>query len=114
MITEVLAVALAASLRESEVEIAASEIQMERPALREHGDWSSNVALVTAKKVGRNPRELAEELVKAVESASVSVIERMEVAGPGFINFYLSPQWLHDVLIEVLTEGEESYARLDT
>ena len=59
MITEVLAAALAASLRESEVEIAVSEIQMERPALREHGDWSSNVALVTAKKVGRNPRELA-------------------------------------------------------
>ena len=49
---------------------------MERPALREHGDWSSNVALVTAKKVGRNPREIAEELVKAEESASVTVIER--------------------------------------
>ena len=106
MITEVLAAALADSLRELQVEIAVSEIQMERPALREHGDWSSNVALVTAKKIGRNPRELAEELVKAVESESVDLIERMEVAGPGFINFYLSPRWLHDVLIKVLTEGE--------
>ena len=113
MITEVLAAALADSLRELQVEIAVSEIQMERPALREHGDWSSNVALVTAKKIGRNPRELAEELVKAVESESVDLIERMEVAGPGFINFYLSPRWLHDVLIKVLTEGEAGYARLD-
>ncbi len=111
MITEVLAAVLADSLRESKIEIAVSEIQMERPALLEHGDWSSNIALVTSKKVGRNPRELAEELVKAVESASVDLIERMEVAGPGFINFYLSPRWLHDVLMEVLSEGEESYAR---
>ena len=87
MITEVLADALANSLRESEIEIAVSEIHMERPALREHGDWSSNVALVTAKKVGRNPRELAAELVKAVEAESVDLIERMEVAVPGFINF---------------------------
>ncbi|MBM36517.1 MAG: arginine--tRNA ligase [Acidimicrobiaceae bacterium] len=111
VITEVLATALADSFSELDIQIAASEIQMERPSLREHGDWSSNVALMTSKSLGRNPRELAEDLVKLVELKSLDSIERMEVAGPGFINFHLAPQWLHDVLTDVLTQGEDGYAR---
>ena len=111
MITEVLATALADSFSELDIQIAASEIQMERPSLREHGDWSSNVALMTSKSLGRNPRELAEDLVKLVELKSLDSIERMEVAGPGFFNFHLAPQWLHDVLTDVLTQGEDGYAR---
>ena len=111
MITEVLAQALADSFRELDIEIAATDVQMERPGAREHGDWSSNVALVMSKRLERNPRELATELAKIVESRDFNVIDRIEVAGPGFINFYLSPQWLHDVLIDVLTQGEHDYAR---
>ena len=113
MITEVLAEALADSFRELNIEIAAPEIQMERPGAREHGDWSSNVALVMSKRLGRNPRELAEELAKLVESQSFKLIHKIEVAGPGFINFHLSPQWLHDVLMNVLVQGERDYARLN-
>ena len=101
------------SLRESKIEVAVNEIQMERPSLRDHGDWSSNISLVISKKAGRNPRELANELVEAIERFSNPLIERMEVAGPGFINFYLSPRWLHDVMLEVLGEGEEGYSRLE-
>ena len=111
MITEVLAQALADSFRELDIEIAATDVQMERPGAREHGDWSSNVALVMSKRLERNPRELATELAKIVESRDFNVIDRIEVAGPGFINFYLSPRWLHDVLIDVLTQGEQDYAR---
>ena len=113
MITEVLSAALMDSLRESKIEVAVNEIQMERPSLRDHGDWSSNISLVISKKAGRNPRELATELVEAIERFSNPLIERMEVAGPGFINFYLSPRWLHDVMLEVLGEGEEGYSRLE-
>ena len=91
MITEVLAQALADSFRELDIEIAATDVQMERPGAREHGDWSSNVALVMSKRLERNPRELATELAKIVESRDFNVIDRIEVAGPGFINFYLSP-----------------------
>ena len=113
MITEVLSAALMDSLRESKIEVAVNEIQMERPSLRDHGDWSSNISLVISKEAGRNPRELANELVEAIERFSNPLIERMEVAGPGFINFYLSPRWLHDVMLEVLGEGEEGYSRLE-
>ena len=111
VITEVLAQALADSFRELDTEIAATDVQMERPGAREHGDWSSNVALVMSKRLERNPRELATELAKIVESRDFNVIDRIEVAGPGFINFYLSPEGLHDGLIDVLTHGEHDYAR---
>ncbi len=111
MITKVLAAALADALSELGIDVAPSEIHMERPAQREHGDWSSNVALVMSKQAGRNPRELAAELLTVLESTSVDQIQRAEVAGPGFVNFHLSPQWLHDVLTEVISQGEDGYAR---
>ena len=58
MIRESLATALRAALVDVGLEPPA-EIHLERPARREHGDWSSNVAMATAKAAGRNPRELA-------------------------------------------------------
>ena len=88
-------------------------VQLERPARREHGDWSSNVALATSKAAGRKPRELAEELARALTDAPPRHVERVEVAGPGFVNFHLHESWLHDVLTEVVEGGEEGYARLD-
>lgn len=88
-------------------------IELERPARREHGDWSTNVALALAKAVGTNPRELATRLVAALEADPPRHVERVEVAGPGFVNFHLAPSWLHEVLTEVVTQGEEGYARHD-
>ena len=92
--------------------IAAPEtINLERPARREHGDWSSNVALASAKAAGRNPRELATVLVEGLTANPPPHVERVELAGPGFVNFHLRPTWLHDVLREVVGQGEEDYAR---
>lgn len=88
-------------------------IELERPARREHGDWSTNVALALAKAAGTNPRELATRLVAALEADPPRHVERVEVAGPGFVNFHLAPTWLHEVLTEVVTQGEEGYARHD-
>lgn len=90
------------------------EIGLEQPARREHGDWSSNVVMAHAKRLGRNPRELATELVDALNAAPPAHVERVEVAGPGFVNFHLAPSWLHDVLVDVVRAGEEGYARSDT
>src|SRR5919106_5732307 len=70
-------------------------IQFEHPKRREHGDWATNVALALAK--GGNPRTLAAELVERLPSSDL--VASVEVAGPGFINFRLSPGWLHDVVI---------------
>ncbi|MEY2434524.1 MAG: arginyl-tRNA synthetase [Acidimicrobiaceae bacterium] len=88
-------------------------VQLERPSRREHGDWSSNVALATAKAVGRNPRELATALAEWLMAHPPSHVERVELAGPGFVNFHLRPTWLHDVLVDVVEAGEQNYARTD-
>jgi arginyl-tRNA synthetase len=88
-----------------------AEIHLERPARREHGDWSTNVALASAKAAGRPPRELAAELARTLQDDPPLHVERVEVAGPGFVNFHLRPGWLHDVLGQVVEEGETGFAR---
>jgi arginyl-tRNA synthetase len=90
------------------------EVHLERPARREHGDWSTNVALATAKAAGRPPRQLAADLARALEDDPPVHVERVEVAGPGFVNFHLRPGWLHDVLRDVVADGEGGFARNDS
>jgi arginyl-tRNA synthetase len=87
-------------------------VELERPARPEHGDWSSNVALKTSKALGRNPREVATLLAGFLNVNLPKHVTAVEIAGPGFLNFRLVDSWLHDVIIEVLAEGTENYARL--
>jgi arginyl-tRNA synthetase len=112
MITDELTAALRDSLAGLDVEPPAV-IALERPARLENGDWSSNVALATAKEAGRRPRDLAEELATALLADLPSHVARVEVAGPGFINFYLREGWLYDVLVEVVEGGVASYGAPD-
>jgi arginyl-tRNA synthetase len=88
-------------------------ITLERPARREHGDWSSNVAMATAKQLGRNPRELATQIAERLNATPPTHVDAVEVAGPGFVNFRLRGTWLHDVLNDVVTQGEAGYASFD-
>jgi arginyl-tRNA synthetase len=64
-----------------------SDVTIERPKNRDHGDWASSVALKLSKSLGANPRELAQELADALQQ--VEGISSVEVAGPGFINIRL-------------------------
>src|SRR5690349_391513 len=73
---------------------------------REHGDWQTNVALVLAKQVGAPPREVAQRLVDPLQAAPPRHVERVEIAGPGFVNFFLAPTWLHDVLTAAVDAGD--------
>jgi arginyl-tRNA synthetase len=114
LIRDQLADALRTALDTLEVDPLPDEIQLERPARREHGDWSSNVALATAKKAGRNPRELAMALAEVLNASPPDHVLAVEVAGPGFVNFRLADSWLHDVLADVVDEGVDGYARLDS
>jgi arginyl-tRNA synthetase len=75
------------------------EVEFEHPRKREHGDWATNVALRLAS--GGNPRSLAQELVDRLPDSEL--VERVEVAGPGFLNFFLTPSWLHDVVRRAAT-----------
>jgi arginyl-tRNA synthetase len=74
------------------------------PKQKDHGDFATNVALALAKPAGRAPREVAQVVVDALPEASF--VERVEVAGPGFINVFLTGDWLHDTLRRIADEGE--------
>ena len=93
--------------------VEASSVHLERPGRREHGDWSTNIAMVTAKRAGTNPRALATSLVEVLERSLPTHVVSVEIAGPGFVNFRLDDGWLHDALAAVLAEGEDGYARPD-
>lgn len=67
--------------------LTAADITLERPRLREHGDWAATVAMRLAKRVGRPPREVAEELARGL--TAVAGVASAEVAGPGFVNIRL-------------------------
>lgn len=79
------------------------EFVIERTRSRAHGDFASNIALLLAKMVSRKPRELAEAIVAALPQDDA--IERVEIAGPGFINFFLSPSAYHAELHRVFEQG---------
>jgi arginyl-tRNA synthetase len=110
MIRDVLEGSLRSALDKVGVD-APADIALERPGRREHGDWSSNVALATAKAAQTNPRELAQRIVDVISADMPPHVTKVEIAGPGFVNFHLAPTWLHDVLADVVTQGEANYAR---
>jgi len=84
----------------------AQGLALEPARQREHGDWQSNVAMQLAKGVGRSPRDLAAEIAAAVGASPPNHLARVEVAGPGFLNFHLDGSWLHDVLRAVVAAGD--------
>ena len=80
------------------------DIQLERPKNADHGDFSSNLAMMLAKPLRQNPRAIADSLVKALPASEY--ISRIEIAGAGFINFYLSPKARQSVVHEIQQQGE--------
>ena len=91
------------------------EIVLEKPRERSHGDLSTNLALMLAKRVGRKPRELAGELAAGLE-LDRDLVESVEIAGPGFINFRLGRSyqvarllalWSGEALEEIRTGGDK-------
>ena len=84
------------------------EPQLERTRDPKHGDFTSNVALRVAKKLSRPPREIAAEIVAALPESAL--VENVEVAGPGFINFALAPAAYDQEIRDILAQGE-AYGR---
>ncbi len=80
--------------------IAGIEPVLEHPAELSHGDYSTNVALVAAKRQGASPREVAEKIVAKL--GTVEGVSKIEVAGAGFINFHLSRESLAESVSEIL------------
>ncbi len=72
------------------------EINWEHPGDLVHGDYSTNIALIASKKIGKNPKEVAESIVESIQKDLPEDIEKIEVAGVGFINIYLSHSFFID------------------
>jgi arginyl-tRNA synthetase len=92
-------------LAESVGSIVGSPVELERPADPSHGDYATNAALQLAPQRRRPPRELAAEI--AAEATALREVERVEVAGPGFVNLWLAPGWYGDLLAEILAQGRD-------
>ncbi len=78
---------------------------LDRPPNADFGDYSTNAAMLLAPVVGRPPREVAEELRAGLE-AGLAGAERVEVAGPGFLNLFLSDTWHREVVAAILDAGD--------
>jgi arginyl-tRNA synthetase len=96
------AVAAAVEAGELAVQVPA-EVAVERPRVREHGDYATNVALKLAKAAGRPPREVAELVAGRLRAADG--VAAVEVAGPGFLNVRLAEAALGRVALEVVAAG---------
>jgi len=79
---------------------------LERPKKAGHGDYATNAALLLAPAAGRPPREVAEQLRSALSDSLGDRLERTEVAGPGFLNLFLSDAWYADAVDRILAAGE--------
>lgn len=88
------------------------DFAVEVPNDVKNGDVSANIAMVGARAFGMAPRKIAEAILAAMPSIENSCIDRVEIAGPGFINLFLSPAWFVSVLLAVDAEGE-NYGRTD-
>ena len=84
---------------------------VEIPGDRAHGDLAANAAMVSARAFRQPPRKIAETLLRHLE-LSGTYLERAEVAGPGFLNFFLSPAYYAAVVADILEQGED-YGRSD-
>ncbi|MFM2357595.1 MAG: hypothetical protein RJA61_332 [Candidatus Parcubacteria bacterium] len=82
--------------------IESAGISLEFPETLLHGDFSTNIALIEAKKLGKNPKELAEEIKSHLETGSLSEVEKVEIAGPGFINFTLKKEFFAEEIKNIL------------
>ncbi|GAE92545.1 arginyl-tRNA synthetase [Gracilibacillus boraciitolerans JCM 21714] len=94
----------------SESEILA--VVLEQPKDKAHGDYATNIAMQLAKVAKKAPRQIAEDIVAHIDQSKGS-IKSVDIAGPGFINFFIDNQYLTK-LIPTILEQQENYGSSDT
>ena len=88
-----------------------SSIELEIPKSSQHGDYATNIALNLTRRIRQNPRSIAERIVGGIEDPD-GIVRKIEIAGPGFINFFLNPTAIQDILRGILSQGN-GYGRRD-
>ena len=92
-------------------DVSINEIIVETPKEEEHGDFSTNIAMLLAKKAKKAPVQIASILIENMDFTG-TYIKRAECAGPGFINFFLETSWLYDTL-KIIDREREDYGRIN-
>ncbi|MFA5321059.1 MAG: arginine--tRNA ligase, partial [Smithella sp.] len=87
-------------------------IEVEAPANSQHGDYAANAAMVLASQIKQNPRNIAQIIQKNISDPE-NIIEKTQIAGPGFINFFLKDAAWHNAL-KIIDEQKEKFGRLDS
>lgn len=87
------------------------EITFSPPNQSDHGDQSTNMAMLLTKKLRKNPREIASEIIENL-SIDKNVITKVEIAGPGFINFFFSAEYLAEI-INKINDQNENFGKSD-
>src|SRR3954447_21013853 len=88
-------------------EAPSSQPTLERPPKPEFGDYSTNAAMLLAPVLGEQPRGTAEKLAEELGRSLEGTVERVEVAGPGFLNLFLSADWYRRAAGELAGAGED-------
>ena len=89
--------------REMRAEI---NVELEIPRSSEHGDYASNIALGLTRQLKRNPRQIASEIVANLNDSDC-ILEKVEIAGPGFINFFIKPSAWYGIIREILDNPKQ-------
>jgi arginyl-tRNA synthetase len=104
-LTELLAQAAKSLTQNADFDASNLAIQLERPKNKDHGDFSTNLAMLLAKPLRQNPRAIAERLIEALPTSAY--VEKVEIAGAGFINFYLGANAKQAVIGLIAAQGEK-------
>lgn len=111
-IRDIVEKALKTSILDGELpETGVNDITVESPKEKEHGEFSTNIAMQLAKQVRKAPRQTAEIIMKNMNFDD-TYVSRTECAGPGFINFYLKDEWLYDAL-GLVSKEDSNYGRIN-
>jgi len=85
--------------------VAIPEFYVQRTDQKEHGDLSVSLPLMLSRQAKMSPKQIAENIIRCIEKNDL--IDHVEVAGPGFVNFFLTERWLHEVLYAIQEKGQK-------
>ena len=102
-IEETLKIKIQDSLKSEGFVLDVKDIIIEKSKTPEHGDYASNVALKFAGRFGTNPRELATKIANNIDK---EVVEKVEIAGPGFVNFFVKKNAINSIVSQIIKEGD--------
>ncbi|NIX15824.1 MAG: arginine--tRNA ligase, partial [Candidatus Dadabacteria bacterium] len=91
---------------EGSADIPVSEIEISIPKKREFGDYSSNIAMILTKELKKKPRDIAEQISEDLSSSHAELFKKVEIAGPGFLNFFINEASLMDELAVIENQAE--------